>query len=512
MMRKVMMKARLLAIAAIAAAAAFGCSGALDSGLPASGDAGAAPSTASSLIDPGAVERQVIVKVVSDSPLGAVDAAVRGGFVREIASFGGYAYYSYSIPGGEAMADALARIRGESGIVSVEQDSVERICVVPNDADYSGYQYAPQLMGLPAAWDVTLGSASVKVAVVDTGINGLHEDFASGQVLAGYNEVAGTAISAAAQSDDNGHGTHVAGIIGAVGNNGKGIAGTAWNTKLVPVKVFDGAGSGSTSNILAGFIWAADHGAAIINYSGGGSLYSSAFADAVAYAISLGVTVVTAMGNEGVALTKYPAAYPGVIAVASSNGRDEISGFSTQGSHCSVAAPGETILSLSGSSNSGYVYMSGTSMATPYAAGVAALLKARTPSLTPAQIRSILEDSAVDLGTAGFDPEFGYGRIDAASALLMAERDNYGTISVSLSQGGSPLAGAEVLVLNSGASKVLRTGLTSSGSTGGTAGRADFLFMHTGTYTILATYGGTTRRTTATIGAGGTVDPHSLTF
>jgi subtilisin family serine protease len=502
-MRKEMRIKGLLAIAAIAATAAFGCSDALNSGPP---------STPSVVVDPEAVERQVIVKVERGSSLGAVDAAVRGGFVREVASFGRYSYYAYRIPDGEAMADALARIRRESSIVSVEQDSVQRICLVPNDSAYAGYQYAPQLIGLPAAWDLTRGLASVKVAVVDTGINGQHEDFASSQVLAGYDEVAHTAIAAAARSDDNGHGTHVAGIIGAVGDNGKGIAGAAWNTGLIPVKVFDATGNGTTANIIAGFVWAADNGAAIINYSGGGWLYSSAFADAVAYAISRGVTVVTAMGNEGVALPKYPAAYPGVIAVASTNGRDQLSGFSTQGDHCSVAAPGETILSLSGSKNSGYVYMSGTSMATPYAAGVAALLKARTPSLTPAQIRSILEDSAVDLGTAGFDPEFGYGRIDAASALLMAERDNYGTIRVSLSQGGSPLAGAEVLVLDSGASEVLRTGLTSLGDTGGTAGRADFLFMHTGTYTIFSAYNGATRQTTATIGAGGAVDSVSLTF
>lgn len=505
-----MIKARLFAIAAITAAAAFGCSGALDSGSPARG--GASTSTSPGLIDPGAVERQVIVKVVSGSPLFAVDAAVRGELVREVATFGGYSYYAYSIPGGEPMAEALARIRRERSILSAEQDSIERICLVPNDADYAGYQYAPQLIGLPSAWDVTRGSASVKVAVVDTGINGLHEDFASGQVLAGYNEVAGASIAAGANSDDAGHGTHVAGIVGAVGDNGKGVAGAAWNTKLMPVKVFDSNGTGSTSNIVAGFIWAADNGAAIINYSGGGSAYSSAFADAVAYAISLGVTVVTAMGNEGVALPKYPAAYPGVIAVSSTNGRDLISGFSTQGSHCSVAAPGETILSLSNSSNNGYVYMSGTSMATPYVAGVAALLKARTPALSPAQVRSILEDSAIDLGPAGFDPEYGYGRIDAAGALAMAARDNYGTIRVSLDNGGSPIAGAEVLVLDSGASKVLRAGLTSPGYTGGTAGRVDFLFMHAGTYTIVSAYNGAAKRTTATIGTGGAVDAVSLSF
>jgi hypothetical protein len=505
-----MMRAKFLVLAAITAAAALGCSGALDSGSPARGDdpRPAAPG----VIDPGLVERQVIVKVVSGSPLGAVDAAVGGRFIREIASFGGYCYYSYSAPDGEAMDDTLARIRGRGGIVSVESDDIVEGRVVPNDADYAGYQYAPPLIGLPAAWDITRGSDSVVVAVLDTGINGMHEDFASGQVVAGYNEVSATSIAAGSASDDYGHGTHVAGIIGAVGNNGVGIAGAAWNTRLMPVKVLDNQGRGSNSIVIAGVVWAVDNGASIINMSLGGGGYSSAFADAVAYAVSSGVAVVVSMGNDGVVLTQYPAAYPGVIAVASSNGRDEISGFSTQGSHCSVAAPGEAILSLSYSSGSGYVYMSGTSMAAPCVAGVAALLKAKSPSLSPAEIRSILEDSAVDLGETGFDPQFGYGRIDAGKALTTAARDNYGTIRVSVSQGGSPLAGAEILVMDGGAAKVLRSGLTSSGDTGGTTGRADFLFMHTGTYTILSTRNGVTKRAAAVIGAGDEVESLSLAF
>jgi thermitase len=231
------------------------------------------------------------------------------------------------------------------------------------------------------------------IAVVDTGVQSSHPDLA-GKVVAGYDFVNNDSDP----SDDQGHGTHCAGIAAAQTNNGTGIAGIAgWNgdssasdavsTKIMPVKVLAADGSGTTSGVADGIIYAADHGAKVINLSlgGGGTI---TLENAVNYAFSKGCVIVGAAGNSGSSSLSYPGAYPNVLSVASTDSTDTLSNFSNYGSWVKVAAPGQDIASTY--INGGYVYMSGTSMATPLVAGQAALIRSQNPSLSNAQVESLI--------------------------------------------------------------------------------------------------------------------------
>ncbi|MGX6607160.1 S8 family peptidase [Micromonosporaceae bacterium Da 78-11] len=262
------------------------------------------------------------------------------------------------------------------------------------------------------AWQKSTG-AGVVVAVIDTGVDASHADLA-GQVLAGYDAIADTA---GVSTDGNGHGTHVAGTIAAATGNGIGVSAIAPDTKILPIKVLGANGSGYMSDTAEGIVWAADHGANVINMSLGSSSKVSAVSNAIAYARSKGVTVVAAAGNEREdgSPTSYPAADAGVIAVAATDSADKVAYYSNQGSYVDVAAPGSAILSTYPGNK--YSTMYGTSMASPHVAAVAALLKAYHKALTPDQVEAALESSAVDLGTAGKDTDYGYGRIDAVAAL-----------------------------------------------------------------------------------------------
>lgn len=433
-------------------------------------------------------QKDIVVKVPDTVSLSEIDTVVPGDRIRVVTVFNGHKYVLYKTNGQFEAERIVEMIKGNALVKGAELDNVYRIFAVPNDTYYAGYQYAPQVTNCEGAWDVSTGNSSLTVAVVDTGINGLHSELA-GRVIAGYDYVSVTAISANSNSDDNGHGTHCAGIIGAAGNNGSGIAGVVWNVKLMPVKVLDSAGSGSNSQITAGIVYAVANGADVISMSLGGAEYSMAMADAVNYALSNGVVVIVAMGNDQRALINYPAYYPGVIAVGSTNAKDEISSFSTTGNHISVSAPGDNIYSLSSTDNNGYVCLSGTSMATPFVSGLAALLLSNDGTLTPPEIKSILEDSAVDLGAAGFDPVFGYGRVDAQAAIILSKRNNFGAIDVLVRSNSNPMPGMYVQLRDSTGSSTVRAGLTSDGTySGGTNGHFVFNFVRAGDYKVTVYY------------------------
>jgi thermitase len=433
---------------------------------------------------------EVIVKVKETADATAIAALIGGTLERTITQFDGYRYLLFVTDGSRPTEKALARLDGIPDVAYAEQNGTYQAFLVPNDPFYSTYQYAPQLTGCETAWDTTTGSGSIIIAILDTGINGQHEDFDAGRVIAGYNYVGSTSIAQGVNSDDNGHGTHVAGIVGAGGNNQKGIAGVAWNVQLMPVKVLNNAGSGTTAAIVSGIIYAVTNGAKAINMSLGGPGYSQSMADAINYALSNNVVVVVSMGNDGKAVMNYPAGYSGVIAVASTNGRDALSSFSTRGSYCSVAAPGENIYSLSNASNTGYVYMSGTSMAAPFVTGVVALMLGQNPDMTPAEVRSNLENGNLDLGGAGFDPLFGNGRLVVSNKMSPVHESNYGTIQATFNNNGNPLGGARIALLDSTGSTIIRSETTSTGTTGGTLGRVDFTYMEAGDYSVSATFGG----------------------
>lgn len=285
----------------------------------------------------------------------------------------------------------------------------------PNDSLFS-QQWHHSKINSATAWDYTHADG-VKVAIIDTGVNCSHTDL-SADCVAGYDFI----NSDNDPSDDHGHGTHVAGIAAGVTNNDRGIAGTGWAAKIMPIKALNNTGNGSHSALASGITWAVDHGAAVINMSLGGYFTSRTLQDAVAYAIDHDVSVIAAAANDNVSNPSYPASYPGVIGVAATTQSDSRASFSNYGTYIDVAAPGVGILStvMSG----GYQAWSGTSMASPVVAGVAALLYAQNPSRTPAQVEQLLEQTAVDLGAAGWDQLYGWGRIDAGQALIAGGNQN----------------------------------------------------------------------------------------
>ena len=305
----------------------------------------------------------------------------------------------------------------------------------PNDPYYTdGTQWNLDQISGPAAWARNTGSASVIVAIVDTGVDTGHPDLA-GKTVAGASFVPGAPTPA----DDNGHGTHCAGIAGAVTDNGVGVAGVSWGARIMPVKVLDELGSGYTSWIANGIRWAADNGARAINLSLAGEGSSSTMQNAVNYAHGKGCLVVAAVGNCGDPSNydcstwnpiMYPAASPNVLGVGATGDLDERAVYSEFNYSVDVTAPGGNPTS-GGDTNPrhwiistwlghGYAQIAGTSQAAPHVAGLAALVWSVNPGLTPDQVQSVIQNGADDLGPAGRDDEFGYGRINAATTLGLA--------------------------------------------------------------------------------------------
>jgi subtilisin family serine protease len=319
----------------------------------------------------------------------------------------------------------------------------------------AGRQWGLANVRAPAAWPTTRGTG-VTVAVVDTGADFNHPDLAPNLVgVQGANMIKNTAYtcpfqkpgkkartSTALAQDDNGHGSHVAGTIAAVTGNGTGVAGVAPGARVMPVKVLDAEGSGTDGDVARGICFAADHGAKIINMSLGYDPAASIIVQglgnetdaAVSYAYSKGVAVLIAAGNEAFPACDFPASLAKALCVGSVDRNDIKSWFSNFGTSVGVVAPGglgsvfcnddEDIWSttlLGGSVEcdpDGYETLAGTSMATPHAAAVAALIASRFGAVaTPDFIYNKLKSSADDLGTPGFDPIYGYGRVNAARAV-----------------------------------------------------------------------------------------------
>jgi thermitase len=280
---------------------------------------------------------------------------------------------------------------------------------VPNDPLWT-QQWGPQKIEADRAWDVTTGNSSVLVAVVDTGIDYTHGDIAPNYVPLGYDWVNDDNDPI----DDQSHGTHCAGIIAAALNNSIGIAGIA-QVKVMAEKCLNSEGWGYESDCAQAVIHAVDQGAKIISCSWGSSGDSQLIHDAVKYAWSRGVLVVAAAGNSAIPLEHYPAAYDEVVAVTATDSTDYPAFFTTYGEWVEVSAPGFDILSTV--LDNDYKRKSGTSMACPHVAGVAALILSRFPNLTNTQLRQLLLYATDDLGDPGFDIYYGYGRINARKAV-----------------------------------------------------------------------------------------------
>lgn len=314
-------------------------------------------------------------------------------------------------------------------------------CVMDTTPDDPLYpqQYGPQKVHAPAAWDTTTGSPSTVIAIIDTGIDCTRPDLAP-KCIAGENIITGQPIDPTTNSDDYGHGTHVASIAAAAANDSVGIAGICWQCKVMPVKNLDAQGSGTFQSMADGIRWAADHGANVINMSQGGDCDTSRCSnveDALAYANSKGVLSVAAAGNTGGALG-YPGLSSYVIGVSATDSNDNIAEFSSRGLAVDLAAPGNAVLAdvPTGSCTlcdpSGYKILSGTSMASPHVSGAAGLIWAEFGG-DRAQVRSRLESFADDLGTAGFDDCYGNGRLNAYRALSGTAQVDQGGAACALS-------------------------------------------------------------------------------
>jgi subtilisin family serine protease len=305
--------------------------------------------------------------------------------------------------------------------------------LIPNDPYYSSAQdpYLSRLK-MPQAWEYATGRPEAIIAILDTGLDMNHEDLRDG-IWTNPGEIADNGIDDDGNGfvddvhgwnfpdgnhriyDDYGHGTHVAGIAAARINNGIGIAGMAGGATIMPVDVFN-VGIGTYEDLIRAIVYATDNGARVINMSLGATSYSRGEEMAVDYAWSHGVVLAASAGNTGRENAHYPAAHENVIAVAATAANDSLCGFSTRGDFVDVAAPGCSVWSTV---PGGYGWKSGTSMATPHVAGLAALIFSLDPSLSAAEVRALIEKNADDLGDSGPDKMFGRGRINALKSLAM---------------------------------------------------------------------------------------------
>jgi thermitase len=329
--------------------------------------------------------------------------------------------YLLKTPAGGAQAIAES-LRNDPNVEWVDLNYIMTAALVPTDPDYSNptLVYAPQLVNAENGWDITTGSASVIVAVVDSGISLGHPEFA-GRIIGCGASVCDFVNNDSDPSDDQGHGTHVAGIIAAAMNNGAGAAGLAPGVRILPVKVLDNFNNADIADVAAGVTYAADNGAKIINLSLGGFATNAELQAAVEYACSRDILVVTAAGNFNSNSPFYPAAYPCTVAVAGTDRNDARYNQSNYGSAIDLAAPGVDIWSslwTSGNVNT-YGLLTGTSMSAPHVSGLAALLLS-SRTLASADMRAIMEQSAVDLGTPSWDQYFGNGRINVGAALNLS--------------------------------------------------------------------------------------------
>lgn len=382
---------------------------------------------------------------------------------------------------------ALRELRADPDVQYAVPNQLLRATYTPNDPLYAS-QWAHQVTSAPSAWDVERGSKSVIVAVVDTGVDYTHEDLRASMLAAcdggcpsgkgydfvdidtalyesnGWQLLAGEDYTGLDNEprDFNGHGTHCTGIVAAAGNNGIGVSGVAPGVSIMPVRAGfsvavnqDEYGILETDDVVNAIRYAADNGADVISMSFGGS-DSPAEKDAIAYASNLGVVLVAAAGNAGSSDRSYPAAYDGVIAVAATGRNDSQAFYSNYGTWVDLAAPGgdqyqdsmilSTVPRTGGAlaDPSGYRALQGTSMATPYVAGAAALVLSRDPTRTPAQVESVLKravdrpESTVYVGT---------GRIDLLKAVQYQPAS--GTIAIDGPAEGALVTGANLPIVGS---------------------------------------------------------------
>ena len=315
------------------------------------------------------------------------------------------------------------------GVQYAEPNYVLRANATPNDPLYTdeyGLNNTGQTGGTsdadidaPEGWDLAgLGgfpsTGGVKVGIVDTGIDRTHPDLAGKVAGCATSYSSGVTIVNGVCDDDNGHGSHVSGTISANTNNATGVSGVAFNSPIVMCKALaTAAGTGLTTDIANCINWTANQGVKLISMSLGGGDNQTLKA-AVQSATRKGVLLIAAAGNDGDSTLNYPAAYPEVVSVAATDNRDQRASFSNANSDVEVAAPGVDVESTYAGGL--YMTLSGTSMATPHVAGVAAVIFDLNPGASASTVRSKLDAAVDDLGPAGRDTSYGYGRVNLCKA------------------------------------------------------------------------------------------------
>lgn len=333
-------------------------------------------------------------------------------------------------PGAEAQA--VAELRAQDGVIAVEPNRVREFHAIPDDALYSD-QWAHQVTGMEDAWDTTTGSTDVLVAVADSGIVADHPDL--GTIVEQVDASSGEIQPGTTDNDPCkvGHGTWVAGVLGALGDNGTGVAGVSWNVSILDINTADPAltCSGPTDiGTIAAISYAAEAGADVVNLSLGGPGLScpTALQTVIDQARAAGTLVVAASGNSGQNTPQVPASCNGAISVGATGPDDAITGYSTTNGHVDVVAPGgagtgseaDTEIATTswwqvGERTEDYIAIAGTSFAAPYVSGMAALMRAVNPALTVDDLESLLEGTATDLGDAGRDAQSGWGLVQGAA-------------------------------------------------------------------------------------------------
>jgi subtilisin family serine protease len=382
---------------------------------------------------------QVLVRFKPEVTTQLVNATLSRYDAKKIKRIARLNLYQVRIPNRvtvEEMAHALSQ---NPNVVYAGPNYCARIMVTPNDTLFQ-YQYAlnntGQEIGSPgspsgrskadikatAGWEETKGTEETIIAILDSGVDFEHPDIMN-KIVSRGRDFANNDWDA---TDDNGHGTYVAGIAAADTNNNEGIAGVAWNCKILPVKVTDDEGTAWYSDLIDGILWAADNGAHVINLSLGGDAGDDSLLEALRYAHEKGLVIAAATGNDNTSVL-YPAAYDAYcLAVAATDYDDARTWWSCYGPEVDVAAPGERVLSLVptwywGPDYLPYAFGSGTSSSTPHVAGLAALIKSLKPWLTADQIMDVIRYSSDDVNSgehSGKDVYIGYGRINMEKALV----------------------------------------------------------------------------------------------
>ena len=307
----------------------------------------------------------------------------------------------------EAVASALAH---NPHVKFAEVDSIVSSTAITNDPILP-QEWQISKIGASTAWNTATG-AGIVVAVLDSGVQSNHPDLQA-NLVPGWNIYNNNNLT----TDVNGHGTAVAGTIAAVGNNGIGVAGVAYRAKIMPVRISDAACNTTLSLVASGITWAADHGADIANVSYSNLYKSSTVISAATYLRNKGGETVVSANNN--AINEGSANTPSMITVSATDQNDSLASFSSWGPMVDVAAPGVTVQTTLW--KSGYGWGTGTSFSTPVTAGTVALIMSVNPALTPAQVENILFSTATNLGAAGYDYYFGWGRVNAAAAVAAAK-------------------------------------------------------------------------------------------